>query len=114
MKGPIPSFLWIAIVALGLIACVHLGLAVQRGSVSLLAAAGCEVVLIVGLVQGRKWALVVSLVFAALGTAFGFGHGLANGLGVLIGNALVVVPLILCRDFFYPEFSRPPANPGSG
>ena len=108
MKRPVPPLLWIAIAAFGLIACVKFVFALRHGPATLLISVLVDAVLAIGLVHGRKWAYVLTIILSALGTAVSMGKGIEVGLGVLIGNAIIVVPLVLCTSFFFPKPSSPP------
>jgi len=61
MRKPTPQVLWIAIAALGVAACAHLGLAVKNSSNSLFMSALIEALVIVGLIHGQKWAYVLTV-----------------------------------------------------
>ena len=97
-----PTSLWVAIVALGIIAVIHLGLAITTSGVLFISVV-LEAILIVGLVYGQKWAYILVLVFSALGVAITLSKGIEQGLGVLVVNTIVVVPLLLSTRFFFPE-----------
>ena len=102
MKNQRPAPLWVAIVALGIMAMIHLGLAIRTSGVFLISV-GLEAILIAGLVYGRKWAYILVLVFSALGVAASLSRGIEQGLAVLVGNAIVVIPMIFSRRFFFPK-----------
>ena len=74
MKKQKPASLWVAIVALGIMAMIHLGLAVRTSGVLFIAAA-LEVVLIAGLAYGQKWALRLDLRTGQV--SLGSGSGIA-------------------------------------
>lgn len=100
-KMRIPGLLWIAIAALGVMTFIHLLLAFKTGSPAFFGAVVLEVILVVGLVHGRKWAYVLLFVFSVLGVAVSLSSGLQAGLGVLVGNAIVVIPMVICTRFFF-------------
>ena len=102
MKKQKPVSLWVAIIALGIMAVIHLALA-TRGNEMLLVSVGLEAILIAGLVYGQKWAYILVLVFAALGFAVSLSKGIEQGLGVLVANAIVVVPMVMSTGFFFPK-----------
>ena len=103
-----PGVLWIAIFTLGIITILTLFSGLARGSVAVLLAAVCNLGLLLGLVLGHKWAYVLTIVFAVAGVAVAFGKSAAQGLVVLIGNAVVVVPVLLSTRYFFPP--EPPAE----
>lgn len=98
--------LWIGIVALGIITVLTLISGLSRGSAAILVATGCNLALMIGLFLGHRWAYVLLLVFAAAGVAVAFSKSAAQGLTVLIGNASVVVPVLLSTDFFFPRLQQ--------
>ena len=102
MKKQRPASLWVAIVALGIIAIVHLGLAITTNP-ALFFSVVLDTILIGGLVYGQKWAYIVVLVFSALGIAVSLSTGIEQGLAMLVGNAIVVVPMVLSTSFFFPK-----------
>ncbi len=97
-----PTSLWVAIVVLGIMAMIHLGLAIRTNG-ALFISVVLEAILIAGLVYAQKWAYILVLVFSALGVAVSLSKGIGQGLGVLVGNAIVVVPLLLSTRFFFPD-----------
>lgn len=102
MKKHKPASLWVAVVALGIMAMIHLGLAITTNA-ALFISVALEAILIAGLVYGQKWAYILVLVFSALGVAVNLSMGIGHGLAVLLGNAIVVVPLLLSTRFFFPD-----------
>ncbi len=107
MKKQIPASLWIAIVALVIIALIHLGLSFKTSSLVLLVSVVVEAILVAGLIYGQKWAYILVLVFSVLGVAASLSKGAEQGLGVLLGNAIVVVPMVINTRFFFPKPQRP-------
>ncbi len=108
MKRDIPGVLWISVAALALISVLTLFAMLRNGSPALLAAVICNIVILIGLVMGKKWAYALTVAFSALGVIVAFSKGAGSGLSVLAGNALVVVPMVLCTSFFFP------AEPAAG
>ncbi len=80
---------------LGMVAFVRLGPAMVID-------AALSAVLWVGLYRGCRWAYVLTIVFVALGTILGLSRGLAAGLSVLVVDCLVLVPVLMCKDWFFP------------
>jgi hypothetical protein len=59
-------------------------------------------ILWIGLYQGRRWAYVLTIVFVALGTLLASSRaGLAAGFGVFLVDCLVLVPVLICKDWFF-------------
>ena len=52
-----------------------------------------------------KSTLWLVLVFSLAGVAVAFGRSFLQGLMVLIGNAVVVVPVLLSTPYFFPSKS---------
>ena len=107
MKKQIPASLRVAIVALGIIALIHLGLAIKTSSVGLLVSAVLEAILVAGFMYGQKWAYALVLLFSVLGVAASLSKGIGQGLGVLLANAIVVLPMVVSAEFFFPKPHTP-------
>lgn len=108
MTSRIPPAMWVAIVALGFITLMTLFLAVAKGSLLNLITAGLNAALLLGLADGRKWAYVLTIVFSVLGAGFAFYHSGHQGMGVLLVNGLVAVPVLISTSFFFPPDQREP------
>ena len=106
MRRDMPGTLWVAIVALAVITLATLAAALKMRPLVPLVGSACNAVLLIGLVRGQKWAYVLTVVFCVLGVAVGFAKGCSYGLGVLFGNGIVLVPVLLCTDFFFPAHDR--------
>ena len=65
--------------------------------------AGLSGVLLVGLYSGHKWAYVLTIFFVAVGTVLGFSKSVEHGFMVLILNCLILVPVLICTDYFFPK-----------
>jgi hypothetical protein len=66
-----------------------------------LIAVAFNVLILVGLYHGHRWAFVVTLVLGLLGIVVTLARSPVLGLGVLIGNGLVLVPMLLAKDYFW-------------
>jgi len=66
-----------------------------------LIAVAINVLMLIGLYHGYRWAFVVTLVFAVLGVLVTLARSPVLGLGTLVLNGLVVVPMLLARDYFW-------------
>ena len=108
-----PALVWIAIAALGVISILTLMAGLSRRPEVALAAVLGNLILMFGLALGHKWAYVLVLVLSALGVAVAFAKSGARGLPVLFGNAVVVVPVLMSTNFFFPNHQQdvPPKNP---
>lgn len=102
MRKRIPGPLWITIGTLGVVTMIQLLMSVQRGSDVLAVAVALNVACVVGLLMGHKWAYVATLVLAIAGLMVAMGKGPGNAIGVLFGNGLVVIPMVLSTRFFFP------------
>lgn len=106
MERKMPEALWISIASLAAITLIQLVVGVREGSGSLLLAVVGNVALLVGLLRGHKWAYVATLFFAIGGPIVALGSNARNAIAVLIGNGLVVVPMLMSTEFFFPGQSE--------
>jgi len=115
-RKAVPLALWVAIVALGMIAVIHLMLGVRAGSTALLTAFLLEAILTVGLASGQKWAYILVLVFSVLAVLATLvrARDFQQGLMVLVGDAIVLLPMIMCTGFFFPKRQRTVASSNAG
>jgi hypothetical protein len=96
-----PAPLWFAIAALGIISVLTLlGLARNPGVV--LVAVFGNLILMLGLALGHRWAYVLVILFSVVGVAVAFAKSGHLGLPVLLGNATVLVPVLMSTRFFFP------------
>ncbi len=115
---PIPAPLWIGLGALALITVATLFNGLMGRPVYLVAAV-LDAVLLVGLYRGRRWAYVLTIVFAVLGTLFSVRGGPTMLCSVLVANGLVLLPVLVCKSYFFAPpvppggAQAPPAAPGS-
>lgn len=100
MKRTIPGPLWIAIVSLGLMVFGKICFAFKLGPLILVDAA-VSGLLLLGIILGHKWAYFLAIVFTALGTIKGLGKGIPNGMIILMADCLVLVPVLLCTNYFF-------------
>jgi len=102
-----PSVMGVALLSLGLMVLGKVLVAYRAGPMLLIDAA-LSATLLVGLYLGHKWAYVLTIVFTAIGTIAALAKGIDNGLVVLVGDCLVLVPVILSTDYFFakPEEMR--------
>ncbi len=109
MSKSIPGPLWIAIVSLGLMVLGKVGFALTTNPVILIDAL-LSGILLVGIILGHKWAYVLTLVFTVLGTIVGLAKGVESGIGILVIDCLVLVPVLICTSYFFPKSQPIPAN----
>ncbi len=103
--GNIPPVLWIALVSLAVMIVAKVLGAFQLGP-QILVDAALSAALLVGLYLGHKWAYVATIVLVALSAVLACSKGTEYGLTVLLVNCLVLVPMILARDYFFPKPAR--------
>ncbi len=70
-------------------------------SILFLGTAILSVLLLVGLVLGRRWGYVLSLIYVLFAIAFSFGQGPSQGIMTALMFAPVVVPVLICTKFFF-------------
>lgn len=104
-----PPALWFAIIVLIGISVIQTPIAFATGRLALLAAVAAQLVLCYGLYHGQRWAFVIAIALATLGVLVTLTRSPAAGVGVLLVDALIVVPLILARSYFW---NSPTAAPG--
>jgi hypothetical protein len=111
MNRQVPPALWVSLVALGLISVVQIGAGISGRSVPALVAVVLNFVLAVGLYRGARWAFILILLFGIAGSVVALAKSPGLGLGVLLGNAIVLVPVALSHAYFFgPERSRSPSE----
>jgi hypothetical protein len=108
MNRQVPSVLWIALIALGVISVIQLGIGVGSGNLPILLGVALNVLFAVGLYRGARWAFVLILVLGIAGMLFALMRSPGAGLGVALGNAIVLVPVWLSREYFFGPASRIP------
>jgi hypothetical protein len=106
MKKTIPGPLWIAIVSLALMVIGKVGFAFKLGPLILVDAA-LSGLLLFGIILGHRWAYFLAIVFTALGTIKGLSKGIAPGMMIFLVDSLVLVPVLLCRNYFFSSKSPP-------
>jgi len=101
MRRVIPSVLWVSLIALGLFSFLQLLIGIIQPNVAMLISVVLNLVILWGLYHGHRWAFVVALVLGLLGIVVMLARNPALGLGALIGNGLVLVPMLLAKDYFW-------------
>jgi len=101
----IPCILWIALAALALITAgralwyLRGVLRTGRDDVALLEAI-LGGTLFVGLFYGRRWAYWLTFVFVLVEVLIGFHWHFHGAMQALLTDLLVLVPVLICRDYF--------------
>jgi uncharacterized membrane protein (DUF2068 family) len=103
MPRKIPPVLVGGLCALGVITMLSLINALAKPTAASIATVLANVAVIIGLYHGHRWAFVFAIVSAAFGTVFVLAHDLGIGVIVFVVNAMVIVPLLLCREFFFAD-----------
>jgi hypothetical protein len=98
----VPGVLWIALISLALMVLMKLAYISKTGPVVLVDAA-LSAALLVGLYLGHKWAYILTIIFVLLGTISALTKGFGQGIVVLLIDCLVLVPVLLCTNYFFPK-----------
>ncbi len=107
MERRIPAVLWIGLAALALFSVLQFAIAIVQGRLLMLVSVALNVALLYGLYRGHRWAFVVTLAFGILGIVVTLIRSPALAIGVLIGNGLILVPVVLAREYFWGPRPRP-------
>ncbi|MBP7933887.1 MAG: hypothetical protein KA354_04480 [Phycisphaerae bacterium] len=108
-----PPVIWIMFISLALMVLGKILSAVKVGPLILIDA-GISALLLWGLWRMRSWAFILTLAAAGFGTVLAFTRPHGHGVTVLFLNALVVVPLLLCRGLYLKPDSAPEASRSQG
>ena len=103
VKRTPPAQLFLGLLALAILTVLGLFSAIARGSFAGFAAVACNLALLLGLLLGHRWAYVLVIVFAIAGAVVAFGRGGNHGQFVLLGNGVVVLPVIFSSRYFFPH-----------
>lgn len=98
-----PACLFIGLLALAIITVLGLFSAMARSSAAGFAAVACNLALILGLVLGHRWAYFLVILFSIAGVAVAFTKGASLGLLAILGNAVVVLPVLFSTHYFFPN-----------
>lgn len=102
MERQIPGPLWIAIISLGMMVFGKV-IAAMIVSPLILIDAVLSGILLFGLIKGQRWAYVLTFIGVVIGTILGLSQSVQSGLIVLMLDCLVLVPVLLCTDYFFPK-----------
>jgi len=110
MERRIPAVLWVGLAALALFSVLQFAIAVVQGRPLILVGVALDAAVLYGLYRGHRWAFVVTLAFGILGVIVTLIRSPALAVVVLVGNGLVLVPVILAREYFWGPRPRPLAS----
>lgn len=102
MTRQIPGPLWIAVISLGLMVLGKVIAALAVNPLFLIDAV-LSGILLLGLIKGRPWAYVLTFFAVVIGTILGLTQSVQNGLIVLMLDCLVLVPVLMTTDYFFPK-----------
>src|SRR5512146_3121207 len=106
MRQKPPPALWVTFVLLGIVSLIQFGIGLAGKPVILIAVA-LNLITLVGLYAGHRWAFVASIAFAALGAVVSLARNPATGIGVLIMNGIMIAPVILSKHYFWQTPAMP-------
>jgi len=107
-KKSIPTILWVAIISMGAFACLHLIISFSK-PIQLIAFI-VNVVLLVGLYLGKKWAFVVTIIVSLASPLALISQDVGISFVVLILNSLVLIPILLTTRYFFPKSAPESVN----
>jgi hypothetical protein len=110
MRKPVPGALWVALIALGLISLVQLLIGMGQGKPTLLITVALNAAIWLGLYAGHRWAYVALIVVSGLSVIVIAARNPAQALGVLIVDAVVVIPVIMATSYFWNRESPADAS----
>jgi hypothetical protein len=99
----IPPVLWVGLVSLGIMVVLKIVFIAAVGPLLLIDAA-LSAILLLGLYLGHKWAYVLTIVFCLAGVLMTMVNTPNLAVGVLLLNALVLVPVLMSTRYFFPSF----------
>jgi len=100
-KKSIPAILWVAIISMGIFACLHLIVSFSK-PVQLIAFV-VNLILLGGLYFGKKWAYVVTIVASLIVPLLLLYQNTGLSFAILIINSLVLIPVLLTTRYFFPK-----------
>jgi hypothetical protein len=104
MKKKIPGPLWIALLSLSIMILLKLVMAFNSSPLLLVDAILCGI-LLYGLGFRRQWAYSYAIFLALAGTAFAMYLDMMYGIVAMVTYSLVLVPMLMCTQFFHPRKS---------
>ena len=100
-KKSIPVILWIAIISMGVFACLHLIVSFSK-PVQFFAFL-VNSILLFGLYSGKKWAFIVTIIASIVAPLALISQDLGISFVILILNSFVLIPLLLSTRYFFPK-----------
>lgn len=100
----VPTTLWIAIIAMGLFAIIHL--VISFSSPSQLIAFAANTILIFGLYNMKKWAYIFSIIVSLIAPLLLLSQTTGLALIILILNSIVIIPLLFSTRYFFPPLNK--------
>jgi len=107
MQRHVPVGVIVSVVALGIISVVQFAFALSRGNLLLIASIGLNIVLMVGLYRGYRWAYIFAIGFSICDVLNAAMTKPGAAIGVLFIDAIVVVPMLLSTQYFFGPARRP-------
>ena len=104
-RRKLPPALIFAIVCLTILILARLWLSLRLGTILMLDASMWAIILF-GLIVGHRWAFVLTIAIPVLEMLLAAIRVGRVAPAVLVINALVIVPVILSRDHFFPAGPR--------
>ncbi len=96
----IPGALWVALIALLVISCIEFAIVLILKTPFVFTVI-LNLILWLGLYRGRRWAYVLTIVLVSLAFVVEFPINPPMALVTLLLNSLVLVPVLMCRDYFW-------------
>lgn len=99
----LPTTLWIAIIAMGIFAIIHLIIGFSKSDQFI--AFAINSILLTGLYFGKKWAYIFTVVFSILIPLplVAIKSDITTSIIILMLNSIVLIPLLLSTKYFYPS-----------
>lgn len=101
MDRNIPPVLRVGLCVLAIITILTFFAGLSHPSPRVVVTVFANVALLIGLYLGHRWAFVLALVTGGLGIIIALSQNVSRGLLVLLGNGLVIVPVILCWEYYF-------------
>ena len=104
-RPSIPHVLWVGLACLAFMIVSKIITAFTAGPAVLVDAA-TSAALLWGLYSGQKWAYILTYVFVALGIVVAGQQGIEAAFMILLFDSLVLVPVILSHNYFFPKTAQ--------
>lgn len=83
---------------------------VSKAGPIILIDAAITAITLAGLYLGHKWAYIATIIFVLFGTLLGFAKNPTYGLEIFCFDSLVLVPVLFCTKYFFPNCLRSPSK----